>query len=69
MPFYFENKSQITCTRNTVKYFFTALYFCKAVPHIALFVVVFQVYVNYFILKSNYNEFDKKPFLKLQETG
>ena len=33
-----------------------------------MFIVVFQVYVNYFILKSNYNEFDEKPFLKLDET-
>ena len=31
-------------------------------PHAAVFIVVFQVYVNCFILKSNYNEFDEKPF-------
>ena len=43
----------------------TALYFCKAVPHAAVFIVVFQVYVNYFILKSNYNEFDEKPFFEV----
>ena len=59
IPFYFENKSQIICTRNTVKF---ALYFYKAEPHAAVFIVVFQVYVNYFILKSNYNEFGEKPF-------
>ena len=34
-------------------------------PHAAVFIVVFQVYVNYFILKSNYNEFDKKPFFEV----
>ena len=69
IPFYFENKSQTNCTRNIVKYssvqFSTALYFCKAVPHAAVFIVIFQVYVNYFILKFNYNEFDEKPFLML----
>ena len=59
IPFYFENKSQISCTRNTQKY---SLYFCKAVPHAAVFIVVFQVYVNSFILRSNYNEFDEEPF-------
>ena len=63
--FYFENKSQTNYTRNTVKYsevqFSTALYFCKAVPHAAVLIIVFQVYVNYFILKCNYNEFDEKP--------
>ena len=42
VPFYFENKSQTNCTRNTVKYS-TALYFCKAVPNAAVFTVVFQV--------------------------
>ena len=30
--------------------------------HAAVFIVVFQVYVNSFILKSNCNEFDEKPF-------
>ena len=30
IPFYFENKSQTNCTRNTVKLqYSTALYFCK----------------------------------------
>ena len=62
IPFYFENKPQITCTRNTES---TALCFCKAVPHATAFIVVFQVYVNYFILKSNYNEFDEKPFFEV----
>ena len=38
-----------------------ALYFCKAVPHAVVFVVVFQVYTHYFILKFNCNEFDEKP--------
>ena len=62
IPFYFENKPQITYNRNTVK---SALYFCKAVPHAAVFIVVFQVYVNSFILKSNYNKFDEKPFFEV----
>ena len=34
-------------------------------PHAAVFIVVFQVYVDYFILKSNYNEFDEKPFFEV----
>ena len=34
-------------------------------PHAALFIVAFQVNVNYFILKSNYNEFDEKPFFEV----
>ena len=58
MPFYFENKSQTNCTRNTVKYnavqYSTAPYFCKAVSNAQVFVVNFQVYVNYFIIKCNY---------------
>ena len=45
--------------------FNTAMYFCKAVPHAAVFIVAFQVYVNYFILKCNYNEFCEKSFFKL----
>ena len=30
-----------------------------------MFIVVFQVYVNYFILKFNYNEFDEKSFFEV----
>ena len=33
-------------------------------PHAAVFIVVFQVYVNYFILKFNYNEFDERPLFE-----
>ena len=44
IPFYFDNKSQTNCT---------ALYFYKAVPNANVFIVVFQVYVSYFILKFN----------------
>ena len=33
--------------------------------HAAVFIVVFQVYVNSLILKSNYNEFDEKPFFEV----
>ena len=68
-PFYFENKSQTSCTRNIVKYstvqFGTALYFSKAVPHAAVLIIVFQLYVNYLITKANYSEFDEKPFFEL----
>ena len=39
----------------------TALYFCKAAPNAAVFTVVFEVYINYFILKFNYNESDEMP--------
>ena len=87
IPFYFENKSQTNCTRNTVQYstvqygtvrygtvrystvqystvqystvqystvqYSTGLYFCEAVPNAAVFIVVFQVYANYLILKFN----------------
>ena len=31
----------------------------------AVFIVVFQVYVNYFILKFNSNEFDEKTFFEV----
>ena len=31
-------------------------------PQAAVFIVVFQVLVNYFILKFKYKEFDEKPF-------
>ena len=48
IPFYFENKSQTSCTRNAIS---AALYFCKVVPNAAVFIVVFQVYVYYFISK------------------
>ena len=58
IPLYFENKSQTNCTRNTVKY-------SKVVPNAAVFIVVFQVYANHFILKFNENEFDAKPFLEV----
>ena len=34
-------------------------------PRAALFIVVFQVYANSFILKSNYIEFDEKPFFEV----
>ena len=34
-------------------------------PNAAVFIVVFQVYVNYFILKFNQNEFDEKLFFKV----
>ena len=47
--------------------FSTSLYFRKAVPHAAVFIVVFQVYVNYVILKCNYNEFYEKPFLSYKK--
>ena len=67
MQFYFENKSQTNCTRNTVKYS-TVLYFCEAVPNAAVFIVVFQVYVNYFILKFNSNEFDEKLFFEAKRS-
>ena len=50
IPFYFENKSQTNSTRNRVK-FNTALYFCEAMPNAAVFIVVYQTYVNNFILK------------------
>ena len=33
--------------------------------HAAVFIVVLQVYVNSFILKSNYNEFEEKPFFEV----
>ena len=39
IPFYFENKSQTN--------------FCEPVSNAAAFIVVFQAYVNYFILKFN----------------
>ena len=31
-------------------------------PNAAMFTVVFQVYVNHFMLKFNYNESNGKPF-------
>ena len=39
IPFYFENKSQNN--------------FCEAVPNAAVFIVVFQMHVNYLALKFN----------------
>ena len=30
-----------------------------------MFIVVFEVYVNYFILKFYQNEFDEKPFVEV----
>ena len=32
-------------------------------PNAAVFTVVFEVYINYFILQFSYNESDEKPFL------
>ena len=32
----------------------------------AVFIVVFQVFVNYFILKFNQNQFDEKPFFEVR---
>ena len=51
IPFYFENKSQNN--------------FCEAVPNAAVFIVVFQVHVNYLALKFNQNEFDEKLFFEV----
>ena len=34
-------------------------------PNADVFIVVFQVYVNYFVLKFNSNEFDEKPFCEV----
>ena len=52
---YIYNKFQTSCNRNTVKLstvkYSTALYFCKAVPHAVVFVVVFQVYARYLMFK------------------
>ena len=47
----FENKSQTN--------------FWEAVSNAAVFIVVFQAYVNYFILKFNQNEFDQKLFFEV----
>ena len=43
----------------------TALYFCKAVPHAVVFVVVFQVYAHYLMLKFDCNESDEKPIFEV----
>ena len=43
----------------------TALYFCKAVPHAVVFVVVLQVYAHYLMLKFDCNEFDEKPIFEV----
>ena len=51
IPYQFENELQTNCTQNTVKYNTVQHYFCEAVPNAAVFIVVFQVYINYFILK------------------
>ena len=42
------------------------MYFCKAVPHVVVFIVDFKVYAHYyFILKFNCNEFDEKPVFEV----
>ena len=58
IPFYFESKSQSNCTKNTVKY--RTVQYC-----ITVFIVVFQVYANYLILKFNKNEFDERLFFEV----
>ena len=34
-------------------------------PHAVVFVVVFQLYAHYFMLKFNCNEFDEKPIFEV----
>ena len=41
------------CTQLVNSKYSTVLYFSKDVPNAVVFVVVFQMYVNYFILKFN----------------
>ena len=64
--FYFQNaplyQKYSKVQYSTVQY---CTVFCKAVPHAVVFIAVFQVYVNYFILKLNYNESDEKPFFEV----
>ena len=56
---------QLTYYMNHRPFYFQNKARHSTVPNADVFIVVFKVYVNYFILKFNSNEFNEKPYFEL----